>query len=130
MENILMFDTDLMFPATKMIIDLSGATTPAETIAKVQDNLLSVSSILTFQTAATKTSRAMWKSTKWLQFAPTIKTAMSDMDSVFSTGTFSEKDLSYLLDRLMKAMQVQQKPEAANSSKKKLPSGKVTGKEE
>ncbi len=72
----------------------------------------------------------MWKSTKRLQFNPTVKTAMSNTDSVFSTGTFSEKDLSYLLDRLMKAMQVQQKPEAANSPKKKLPSGEVTGKEE
>jgi len=52
---------------------------------------------------------------------------MSDTDSVFSTGTFSEKDLTYLLDCLMKAMQVQHKPEAANSSTKELPSGDTTG---
>jgi len=129
MENILTFDTDLMFPATKMIIDLSGATTPAETIAKIQDDLLSASSISTFRTTATKTSRATRKSTKRLQFDPTVKTAMSDTDSVFSTGTFSEKDMSYLLDRLMKAMQVQQKPEAANLSQKKPPGGEVTGRE-
>jgi len=54
---------------------------------------------------------------------------MSDTDSVFSTGTFSEKDMSYLLDRLMKAMQVQQKTEAANLSQKKPPGGEVTGRE-
>jgi len=71
----------------------------------------------------------MWTSTKWLQFDYTIKTAMFDMDSVFSTGIFSEKDLSYLLNCLMKAMQVQQKPEAANTSNKQPASGKVTGKE-
>jgi len=127
MENILTFDMDLMFPPTKMIIDLSGATTPAETIAKIQDNLLSASSISTFRTAATKTSRAMWKSTKWLQFDLTVKTAMSYTDSVFSTGTFSDKDLTHLLDHLMKAMQVQNKTEAANSLPKEPPSGDTTG---
>jgi len=68
------------------------------------------------------------KSTKWLPFDPTIKMAMSDTDLVFSTGTFSEKNLTYLLDHLMKAMQVQQKPEAANSSTKEPPSGDMTRK--
>jgi len=48
MENILTFNTDLMFPATKMIIDLSRATMLVEMIAKIQDDLLSASSILTF----------------------------------------------------------------------------------
>jgi len=128
MDNILSFDTDLMFPATKMIIDLSGATTPAETIAKIQDDLLSASSISTFWMAATKTSRAMHKSTKRLQFDPTIKTAMSETDLVFSTGTFSEKDLSFLLDCLMQAMKVQHQLENRDSSKKEPPGGKVTGK--
>jgi len=128
MDNILLFDTDLMFPATKMSIDLLGATTLAETIAKIQDDLLSASSISTFWMAATKTSRAMCKSTKWLQFNSTIKTAMSDTDLVFSTGTFSEKDLSYLLNCLMQAMQVQQQSEKQDSSKKEPPIGKVTGK--
>jgi len=129
MDNILSFDTDLMFPATKMIIDLSGATTLAETIAKIQDDLLSASSISTFRMAATKTSRATCKSTKWLQFNPTIKMAMSDMEKVFSTGTFSEKDLSFLLDRLMQAMKVQQQSETPTSSQKEPPGGKVTGKQ-
>jgi len=129
MDNILSFDTDLMFPATKMIIDLSGATTPAETIAKIQDDLLSASSISTFRMAATKTSRATRKSTKRLQFDPTVKTAMSDMESVFSTGTFSEKDLSFLLDSLMQAMKVQQQSETQTSLQKELPGGKVTGKQ-
>jgi len=128
MDNILTFDTNLMFPATKMIIDLSRATTPAETIAKIQDDLLSASSISMFRTAATKTSRATHKGTKHLQFDPTIKMAMSDTESVFSTGTFPEKDLSYLLNCLMQAMQVQQQPEATDSSKKELPGGKVTRK--
>jgi len=129
MDNILSFDTDLMFPATKMIIDLSGATTPAETIAKIQDDLLSASSISTFRMAATKTSRATRKSTKWLQFDPTVKTAMSDTELVFSTGTFSEKDLLFLLDRLMQAMKVQQQSETPTSSQKEPPGGKVTGKQ-
>ena len=112
-----------------MIIDLSGATTLAETIAKIQDDLLSASSISTFWMAATKTSRAMRKSTKQLQFDPTIKTAMSNTESVFSTGTFSEKDLSFLLDCLLQAMKVQQQLETPTSLQKELPSGEVTGKQ-
>jgi len=35
MENILAFDTNVMFPTNNMIIDLSSTTTPAETIAKI-----------------------------------------------------------------------------------------------
>jgi len=53
MENILAFDTDLIFPELKVELDMSGATTPADTIAKIQDDLLSTRLILTFQTMAT-----------------------------------------------------------------------------
>jgi len=35
-----MFDTDLIFLETRIEMDMSGKTTPAETIAKLQDNLL------------------------------------------------------------------------------------------
>ncbi len=48
MANILTYDTDLIFPEMKLKMDMSGATTPAETIAKIQDDLLSMGSILTF----------------------------------------------------------------------------------
>jgi len=126
MDNILTFNTALMFPAAKMITDLPRATTLAEMIANIQDDLLLASSISTFRTVATKTSRTMCKSTKRLQFNPTVKMAMSNIDLVFSIETFSEKDLSYLLNCLMQAMQVQQKLETKDSSKKVPPSGKVT----
>ena len=48
MENILAFDTDLIFPESKVELNMSGVSTPAATISKIQDNLLSTSSISTF----------------------------------------------------------------------------------
>jgi len=35
MANILMYNTDLIFPETKMELDMSGASMPAATIAKI-----------------------------------------------------------------------------------------------
>jgi len=48
MANILMYDTDLIFPETKVELDMLGASTPAAMIAKIQDDLLLTRSILTF----------------------------------------------------------------------------------
>jgi len=58
MANILMFDTDLIFLETWIEMDMSGKTTPAKTIAKLQDNLLLTGSISTFQMTATTKSQA------------------------------------------------------------------------
>jgi len=48
MVNILTFNTDLIFPENKLKLDMSGTTTLADTIAKIQDDLLSTGSISTF----------------------------------------------------------------------------------
>ncbi len=48
MANILAFDTNLIFPKTKVELDMSGATTLSDTIAKIQDDLLLAGSISTF----------------------------------------------------------------------------------
>jgi len=48
MANILTYDTDLIFPKTKLEMDLSGATTPTKMIAKIKNNLLSTGLISTF----------------------------------------------------------------------------------
>jgi len=44
MENILAFNTDLIFPESKVELNMSGASTPAATISKIQDYLLLTSS--------------------------------------------------------------------------------------
>jgi len=62
MANILVFDINLMFPETKIELDMSGATTLANTIVKIQDDLLSAGSISTFHTMATKAAKNTWKS--------------------------------------------------------------------
>jgi len=48
MENILAFDTDLIFPESKVELNMCRATTPADMIAEIQDDLLLTSSISTF----------------------------------------------------------------------------------
>jgi len=96
MANILTFDMDLIFPETRIEMDMSGATTPAETIAKLQDNLLLTGLISTFHTMASKTSRATRKSSQKVK-TTTASSSTNDTDSVLSSGTFSEQDLSFLL---------------------------------
>ncbi len=107
MANILTFDTDLIFPETRIEMDMSGATTPAETIAKLQDNLLSTGSISTFRTTASKNSRATRKSPQKVK-TTTASSSTNDTDSVLSSATLSEQELSFLLARLTQAMSVQQ----------------------
>jgi len=53
MTNILMYDTDLIFPETKVELEISGSSTPASMIAKIQDDLLLTGSISTFRSMAT-----------------------------------------------------------------------------
>jgi len=57
--NILAFDTDLIFPKTKVELEMSGAMTPADMIAKIQDNFLSAGLISTFRTTAMQEPRSL-----------------------------------------------------------------------
>jgi len=52
-ENIIAFKKDLILPKTKFEKDMSGTMTLAETINKIQDDLLLVSLISMFHTIAT-----------------------------------------------------------------------------
>jgi len=61
MANILTFDTDLIFPEMKLELDMSGASTPVDTIAKIQDDLLLTGSISTFRSTATRNTQATRK---------------------------------------------------------------------
>jgi len=96
MANILAFDTDLIFPKTRVEMDMLEATMLADTITKLQDDLLLTGSISTFCTMATKPSQATRKST-------TAASSTTNTDLVFSSATFSEKDLSFLIAQLMQA---------------------------
>jgi len=71
MTNILTFNMDLIFPETKIELEMSGALTPADMIAKIQDDLLSTGSISTFHTTATRNTQATKKSTKCMQIKDT-----------------------------------------------------------
>ncbi len=107
MVNILTFDTDLIFLEMRIEMDMSGKTTPAKTIAKLQDDLLLTGSISTFRMMATTKSRATRKSSQKSN-TTTTSSSTNNTDLVLSSATFSEQDLSFLLARLMQAMSVQQ----------------------
>jgi len=106
MANIMAFDTDSMFPKTKIELEMSGATTPANTIMKIQDNLLSAGSISTFRTMATKATKNTWKS-KCVKINTPMASKTTDTELVFSASTLTEQDLGFLLTCLMQAMQMQ-----------------------
>jgi len=58
------FNTNLIFPETHAEMEMSGDTTPADTNAKIEDNLLSMQLISTFHTMTTKMSCATRKNIK------------------------------------------------------------------
>jgi len=80
----------LIFPETRVEMDVSGATTLADTIAKIQDNLFLTGSISTFQTTATKTSHAPRKSMRKIKTGTTVTFSTTDTDMALSLATFSE----------------------------------------
>jgi len=111
MANILTYDTDLIFPETQLDLEMVGANTPAETIVKIQDDLLSTGLILTFQstaTATTKQTQVTRKSSSRTKTPKSNATATTDTDLVTSSVTLSEGDIQTLLFWLMQAMNMQQ----------------------
>jgi len=106
MANILAFDTDLMYLATKIKLDMSSTTTLADTIAKIQDDLLSAGSISTFWTMATKATKNTQKG-KRVKINNPIASMMTNTELVSSALMLTEQDLGFLLTCFMQAMQVQ-----------------------
>jgi len=96
------------FPEMKVELEMSGAMTPADMIAKIQDDLLSTGSISTFCTATTRASQVTTKSTSCAKTNKGNDTSTTDTNSVFSLVTFSENDLSILLAWHAHAMTLQQ----------------------
>jgi len=117
MANILTFDTDLIFPETKVELDMSGATTPAEMIAKIQDNLLLTGLISTFCTAATAAIKTTKKSNKCSKNKKASVASSTNTDLVLSSVTFSENNFNILLMCLVQAMTLQQQSPPNNPSK-------------
>jgi len=96
-------------PETKPELDMSGATTPTETIAKIQDDLLSTGSISTFHTTMTHASCATQKSAKCTKTNIATDASTTNTYLVFNLVTLSENDLSILLAQLAQAVTLQQK---------------------
>jgi len=107
MANILTYNTDLIFSETNVELEMLGVSTPASTIAKIQDDLLSTGSISTFHstmTSATTNTCAMRCSTAQSKTTKPKANTTTKSDSVTSLVTLSESDLQILLTRLVQAL--------------------------
>jgi len=110
MTNILTYDTDLIFLETKVELEMSGSSTPASMIAKIQDDLLSTGSISTFRLSATSAStntRTTRHSTTRSKATKSKTTTAKESDSFTSPGNLSESNLHILLTRLTQALTIQ-----------------------
>jgi len=85
---------DLIFPETKVDLDMSGAMT---LLQKIQDKYLSTGSISTFHTTMTRASQAARKSISWVKTNKGNDASTTDTNSVYSLVTISENGLSILL---------------------------------
>jgi len=129
MANILTYDTNLIFLETKVELEMLGASTPASTIAKIQDNLLSTGSISTFRsitTSATTNTQTTRYSTVQLKTTKSKANTTANSASVTSLVTLSEGDIQTLLTRLTQALNMQ-KTSNNNNSMKEPTGGQNTG---
>ncbi len=115
--NILTFDMDLIFLETKVELDMSRATTPAEMIAKIQDDLLSTSSISTFHTATTMATQTTKRVTSALNPKRPQKPHLPTLTQYSAQSHFL---------RMTLALTLQQKSPPKNSSKEPI-RGQNTG---
>jgi len=99
----------LIFPETKLDLDMVGTNTLAKTITKIQDNLLSTGSISTFRSMATATQNKprQPKKTSQTKTPKSNATASTNTNLVISSVTLSEDDIQTLLLWLTQAMNMQ-----------------------
>jgi len=127
MLNILMYNTDLIFPETKVELKILGLSTPALTIANIQDDLLLTVSISTFQSMATTATTNTWAMRQSNVHPKTIKakTKATDSESVTSSVTLSESNIQILITRLTQALNMQNN--ATNNTTKEPTGSHNTG---
>jgi len=124
MASILQEDKDLIFPTTKVIVDLPPAETPCAASNQAETDPLSTGSVSTFRTTGTTTTKTTRKTKGKVKIPSTANTVASGTDTTLSASTFSEQDINYILSRILQALQFQNNN---NSSPNTPPGGEKTG---
>jgi len=124
MASILQADKDLIFPEKKVLVEIPKMAPTNLGTSQGSDDMLSTSSISMFQTMGT-TQTCMTHKTKGKVKLPIMtNTVNSTTDTTLSGSTFMEKDINYLLSRIIQALQVQT---PSGQSKSTPPGGDTTG---
>ncbi len=124
MQSILKADSDLIFPEKKVIVDVPQTTTSMTGSSQGSDDMLSTSSISTFRTKGTTTTRKSRATKGKVKLPSATNTVASETDTTLSGSTLTEKDISLLLSRIMQALQLQN---IATSTTSAPPGGDKTG---
>jgi len=126
MASILQADKDLIFPTTKVIVDIPPMSTTNTDGPAINSDPLSTGSVSMFRTTGTTQTRSTRKTKGKVNLPSSAATVASGTDTMLSASTFSEKDITYLLSCIMQALQLQ----TINPPPTKTPpSGDTTGQE-
>jgi len=115
MASILQMDKDLIFANKPVIVNVPGRA-PLKQSKKGGTDLLSTGSASTFQTTGTTQTHSPWKPKTKVKLLLLASTASSGSETTFSTSTFSEKDISYLLEHIIAAMNINQTNNMQNTA--------------
>jgi len=124
MARILQEDKNLIFPTAKVIVNFPATNTVKAMCTQSATDPLSTGSVLTFRTMGTMQTQTTRKTKGKVQIPSAANTVASGTDTTLSASTLSEKDVNYLLSRIMQALQLQN---TTNSTPKTPPGGDTTG---
>jgi len=127
MTNILTYDMDLIFPETKVELEISGSSTLALTIAKIQDDLLLTGSISTFRSMATTATTLHGQRDEAMrtQKQSKLKQKQQTWRQSRALSPLSESNIQILITRLTQALNMQNN--ATTNTTKEPTSGQNTG---
>jgi len=126
MAVILKADTDLIFVDKKVILNVPGNSTALST--QQHNDVMSTSSVSTFRTTGTTPSRTTRKTKTKIKIPSSNLSASSDTTTTLSTSIFSEKDIAFLIERIMQASMMLQ-PNTTQPTKHEPPGSEKTGKQ-
>jgi len=125
MASILQTDKDLIFAEKPVIVNVPGGALVKTEQPNGGTDPLSTGSVSTFRTTGTTPTRSTRKPKTKVKLPSSASTASSGSETTLSASIFSEKDISYLLERIMAAMNINQPNQTQNTPT--LPGGDRSG---
>ncbi len=124
MASILTTDKDLIFPDKKVLVELPKPNQSNSDNSQGNDELLSTGLISTFRTSGTMQTQTTRKTKGKVKIPSTTNTVILNTDTTISGSTLTEKDINFLLGRIMQALQLQNNSSSLPSAP---PGGDTTG---